>query len=222
LPLNILQPGERVVARATLHWVIYLGGRLAAPFAAVVVAIVGWRATHFGSVLLAVALLLAAVGLALTVRSRWRRWGTEIAVTNRRVIYKNGVIRQIRFPCHSGNLIPAYCPEDHACRASRTMNSRMEGEATGSIHRPAMVGTASKPITTTVENHSGDASGSVGSNGLAADLHGDDQLPPGKDIHDRHGAHRGASAIDVPMVPVEPPIRTGRPTASKINCARTP
>jgi uncharacterized membrane protein YdbT with pleckstrin-like domain len=89
---RVLQPGERVVMRTTLHWVIYLPGLVA--LIAAVVAYFG--AAHFQGaltiVLLAVALVLAVVGLLAILRAWFHRWGTEIAATDRRVIYKSGVV----------------------------------------------------------------------------------------------------------------------------------
>ena len=90
---RVLQPGEHVAAHGTLHWVIYLGG-LCVLIAAIVVAVLAWEATQFVALLKFLALLLAVAGLVLIVRAWWHRWGTEIAVTNRRVIYKRGVVRR--------------------------------------------------------------------------------------------------------------------------------
>jgi uncharacterized membrane protein YdbT with pleckstrin-like domain len=90
---RVLQPGERVLARATLHWVIYLNG-LFALLAAAVVAVAASRAQGFEDAVRFIALLLAAVGAVLLVRAWYHRWGMEIAVTNRRVIYKTGIVRR--------------------------------------------------------------------------------------------------------------------------------
>jgi uncharacterized membrane protein YdbT with pleckstrin-like domain len=40
------------------------------------------------------AILVALIGLFLAAREGLQRWGTEIAVTDRRVIYKTGLIRR--------------------------------------------------------------------------------------------------------------------------------
>jgi uncharacterized membrane protein YdbT with pleckstrin-like domain len=89
---NVLQPGERVVVRATIHWVTYLAGLLAL-IAAAAVWLAGLNASSGVKLVTGtVALLLAAVGLYALIRAWLRRWGTEIAVTDRRVIYKSGVI----------------------------------------------------------------------------------------------------------------------------------
>jgi hypothetical protein len=90
---RVLQPGEHVVARGRLHWVVYAGGVLAL-LGAIIIAIAAYQAPGFRGVIQFLALLLGLFGVALLVRAWWHRWGLEIAVTNRRVIYKTGVIRR--------------------------------------------------------------------------------------------------------------------------------
>lgn len=90
---RVLQPGEHVVVRATLHWVVYKAG-FTALFGAIIVGAASRHAPGFEGVTLALALALLVFALALLARAWWQRWGLEIAVTNRRVIYKRGVIRR--------------------------------------------------------------------------------------------------------------------------------
>ena len=90
---RVLQPGEHVAAHATLHWVIYLPGS-AALVAAIIIAIAAYQAPGYVAAIQILALLLAALGMVQILNAWWRRWGTEIAVTNRRVIYKTGIIRR--------------------------------------------------------------------------------------------------------------------------------
>ena len=88
---RVLQPGERVVVRATLHRVTYLPG-LVFLAGGVLAFILMDQAHGLDWVFYVVGLLLTAVGLVMVLRSWFLRWGTEIAVTDRRVIYKTGVI----------------------------------------------------------------------------------------------------------------------------------
>jgi uncharacterized membrane protein YdbT with pleckstrin-like domain len=90
---SVLQPNERVVARATLHWVIYVKG-LVALLAAVVVVVAARQARGLEGAVQIIALALAAFGVVLLLLEWFHRWGLEIAVTNRRVIYKTGVVRR--------------------------------------------------------------------------------------------------------------------------------
>ena len=89
---RVLQPGEQVRQVSSLHWIIYWPG-----VAAVLLAVVAywlsetrllpgiWRYSAYALALVAVVLLI----------QQWLRWWvTEIAVTNRRVIYKKGLIRR--------------------------------------------------------------------------------------------------------------------------------
>ncbi len=91
---KVLQPGEQVRYRASLHWILY------APGAALwLVAAALYLATSNGF-LQFVALLVFAVGLFLLARAWFYWWITEIAVTNRRVIYKRGFIARTTAEMH--------------------------------------------------------------------------------------------------------------------------
>jgi uncharacterized membrane protein YdbT with pleckstrin-like domain len=88
---QVLQPGERVLARATLHWVIYFSG-LVVLAAGGGIAILARPVRGLVPLLDIVALVPVALGLVLILRAWFRWWGTEIAVTDHRVIYKSGII----------------------------------------------------------------------------------------------------------------------------------
>jgi uncharacterized membrane protein YdbT with pleckstrin-like domain len=90
---NVLQEGEQVRYRASIHWIVYWPAALA--FIAAGVAL--WYAmfAQRGHYLWLVAAgVLGVVFLALLFREWFNWWTTEIAVTNRRVIYKTGFIRR--------------------------------------------------------------------------------------------------------------------------------
>ena len=88
---RILQPGESLVYSGRIHWIIYLPAALLLAVALVALARAG--GASYGIWLL-VASLCAAVG-ALAGISAWiKRWTTEIDVTDRRVVYKRGLIRR--------------------------------------------------------------------------------------------------------------------------------
>ena len=85
---KVLQPGEQVRYIASLNWILY------APGAALwLVAAALYLATSNGFIHF-VALLVFAIGLFLIARAWFYWWTTEIAVTDRRVIYKTGFIRR--------------------------------------------------------------------------------------------------------------------------------
>jgi uncharacterized membrane protein YdbT with pleckstrin-like domain len=90
---RILSPGERIAYRAGLHWVLYLSACLPAALAVAGAVVTGLMAE--GAPRSAV-LLISTVGLAASLVQVLRVWmriqSTEIAVTDRRVIYKTGLI----------------------------------------------------------------------------------------------------------------------------------
>jgi uncharacterized membrane protein YdbT with pleckstrin-like domain len=89
---RVLQPGETVRHVSRVHWIVYLPG-----VALCLVALIGFGGLARegpNTVLHGVVIVVLGVGL-LSIASAWfRRWTTEIAVTDRRVIYKRGFIRR--------------------------------------------------------------------------------------------------------------------------------
>ena len=87
---RILQPGESLIHASKLHWVIYVPG-VVVVLAGVVFFVVAmghpnqviWLAMSGGCV---------AVGFFLLFLAWFRRWTTEIDVTDRRIVYKRGFI----------------------------------------------------------------------------------------------------------------------------------
>ena len=89
---RVLQPGEQVRHISSIHWIVYWPG-----VAVALVAVVAywfsetrlltgfWRYTAYA---------LAVVAVVLLIQQWFQWWITEIAVTNRRVIYKKGLVRR--------------------------------------------------------------------------------------------------------------------------------
>jgi uncharacterized membrane protein YdbT with pleckstrin-like domain len=90
---SILEPNERVVFRTTLSWTLYVPALLLA-ICAVALLILGANHPQFGLVGLLLAGLLTLIAFFSFVRAWFRRWTTEIAVTDRRIILKRGFIRR--------------------------------------------------------------------------------------------------------------------------------
>ncbi len=90
---RVLREGEQVRHTARIHWVVYLAGLfvLLIAVAFVVVAEMDPARNRFW---LFAAAFCGLVALVLLFRQWFIRWTTEIAVTNRRVIYKTGFIRR--------------------------------------------------------------------------------------------------------------------------------
>lgn len=82
---KILQPGETLRHVSRIHWIIYLRGILLLLVGA---AILVWLETTWADVL---ALAFVALGIILVGLAWLRRSTTEVAVSNRRIIYKRGI-----------------------------------------------------------------------------------------------------------------------------------
>jgi uncharacterized membrane protein YdbT with pleckstrin-like domain len=80
-----LQPGETVIYRTTVHWIVY------APAAAALVAAGATAVLRVNPIATAILLALA---LVLWLNGWIRRLSTELAVTDRRIITKIGLIRR--------------------------------------------------------------------------------------------------------------------------------
>lgn len=93
---RILQPGETLRYVGRLHWIVYLPGlvlfAIAVALAAAIVA--ASQLGNFVPYLLIALDLVMLVSLLTLLAAAVRRWTTEIAVTDRRVIFKRGLIRR--------------------------------------------------------------------------------------------------------------------------------
>jgi uncharacterized membrane protein YdbT with pleckstrin-like domain len=91
---HVLRPGEVVKHSTLLHWIIYLPGLLTL-IPAIVVFAVSYGPNIENNVRVVVgitATVLLAIAAALLFVAWFRRWTTEIAITDRRIIYKRGFI----------------------------------------------------------------------------------------------------------------------------------
>ena len=88
---RVLQPGEQVRHLATIHWITYVPGFV---FLLVSLAFLylARSVTQGEGFWLAVSGVLGVVAIIAIFRAWFYRWITEIAVTNRRVIFKTGFI----------------------------------------------------------------------------------------------------------------------------------
>ena len=89
---RVLQPGEQVRHISSIHWIVYWPGVALALLAVVAYWLSEtrllpgiWRYTAYA---------LALVAVVLLIKQWFQLWVTEIAVTDRRVIYKKGLIRR--------------------------------------------------------------------------------------------------------------------------------
>jgi uncharacterized membrane protein YdbT with pleckstrin-like domain len=90
---SVLRPGEHVVARGELHWIIYASA-VGWLLAAIVCLLLSQRYPAYAWYFNVAAGAFAIVSALFAVRAWFDQWITEIAVTNLRVIFKTGFIRR--------------------------------------------------------------------------------------------------------------------------------
>ncbi len=92
---KVLQPSETVAFRGTIHWFVYLPAVFFILFAAAGAVLLAATATDSDK---DIAYALIAFGVLFGVpnflRAWFKRFTTEIAVTDRRVIFKHGFVRR--------------------------------------------------------------------------------------------------------------------------------
>jgi uncharacterized membrane protein YdbT with pleckstrin-like domain len=93
---EILEPGEKVVFKTRMSWTLY-GPAIVYALIALALTFFATSIAGFGVaafIIAALAALSALAALASFLRAWFRRWTTEIAVTDRRVVLKRGFIRR--------------------------------------------------------------------------------------------------------------------------------
>ena len=88
---KILEPGETVRYRTTISWTVYSRG-LVIGLVALACAYLGFKSAV--GWLIAVSAALAAIALVALIFAQLKRATTEIAVTDRRIVFKRGLIRR--------------------------------------------------------------------------------------------------------------------------------
>lgn len=95
---SVLQPGERVIRIGRLHWIVY---RYAILFAVLAILCVPWASKDgLGVVLLFCTMAFGVLAVVAFGLAWFERWITEIAVTDRRIIYKRGFINRYTVEMH--------------------------------------------------------------------------------------------------------------------------
>ena len=90
---HVLQPDEQVRYITNIHWIVFLPGALMLVLA--FAAFIGSYTSQAMALLWQVMAVMLFVLATLMLLTAWfRRWTTEIAVTNKRIIYKRGFIQR--------------------------------------------------------------------------------------------------------------------------------
>ena len=98
---HVLQPGETVRYRGSTHWMLYFPAILLL-VVGLVILIIRWAAPQPYGLLVAIACFV--LGFVLAIRAWWIRWNTEIAVTDRRVIYVRGFFARKSIEVHMNQM----------------------------------------------------------------------------------------------------------------------
>jgi membrane protein YdbS with pleckstrin-like domain len=91
---SVLQPGEKVILIGRLSWIVYHRAILLLIVGIILIVLerILWGETTV--VILITAALFGALTIMAAIQGWFARWITEIAVTDRRVIYKRGFINR--------------------------------------------------------------------------------------------------------------------------------
>ena len=89
---NVLQPGETVRYKGTLHWVIFLPAFSLLAFAIAGLAIMTISPGYTTRLYFIFVMIALVFGVLHLVAAWIRQLATEIAVTNHRIIYKTGLV----------------------------------------------------------------------------------------------------------------------------------
>ena len=89
-----LLPGEAVVYRTSLHWIIYLKGFGIVLVGLALLLLLGKSTEEYTKIILAASGGTAVVGVFWLIREWVDRLTTEFVVTNKRVVKKYGLIRR--------------------------------------------------------------------------------------------------------------------------------
>jgi uncharacterized membrane protein YdbT with pleckstrin-like domain len=95
---RVIQPGETVQYLSTIHWIVYVPGFLFLIVGAIGLALMAKSGADPLALSLTLPLVLTGAaciaGLLSFFHAWFKRWTTELAVTDRRIIYKRGFIRR--------------------------------------------------------------------------------------------------------------------------------
>jgi uncharacterized membrane protein YdbT with pleckstrin-like domain len=100
---HVLQPGETIRGVTSVSWVGYIPGLVLWIIAILLLFFIAPWSQGSAAIALAGWVGVAAafvVGAVLLIKHWWHRWTTEVAVTDRRVIYKTGFIKRRTVEMH--------------------------------------------------------------------------------------------------------------------------
>jgi uncharacterized membrane protein YdbT with pleckstrin-like domain len=91
---KILEPGESVTHVTRTHWLVYLPAIFLLLLGIVVLASSSYVSVDFAAVPQIAGAMLILLAAISWLPAFVRRWTTELAVTNRRIVFKSGLFRR--------------------------------------------------------------------------------------------------------------------------------
>jgi uncharacterized membrane protein YdbT with pleckstrin-like domain len=91
---SVLQPGEQIKAIGKLHWIIFTRAILLAVLAFVIFSFSGRLNAQAGRLVDYLGWVVLVIAALSFLHSWFKRWITELSVTNHRVIYKRGFLQR--------------------------------------------------------------------------------------------------------------------------------
>jgi uncharacterized membrane protein YdbT with pleckstrin-like domain len=91
---KILEPGESVTHVTRTHWLVYLPAIFLLLLGIVVLASSSYVSADFAAVPQIAGAMLILLAAISWLPAFIRRWTTELAVTNRRIVFKSGLFRR--------------------------------------------------------------------------------------------------------------------------------
>jgi uncharacterized membrane protein YdbT with pleckstrin-like domain len=92
---RVLQPNEKVLHESTIHWMIFIPGVLLMLVGLAGLVLYGLDSAGNLQILSYSLMAVGFIAGLLSLAMAWfKRWTTEVAVTDKRIIYKQGFIRR--------------------------------------------------------------------------------------------------------------------------------
>ena len=91
---KILEPGETVTYVTRTHWLVYLPAILLLLLGIVVLASSAYVSANLAAISQVASAMLILLATISWLPAFIRRWTTELAVTNRRIVFKSGLFRR--------------------------------------------------------------------------------------------------------------------------------
>ena len=90
---SVLQPDEQIVAIGRLHWIVYCRA-IWYLIVCVILLLLAHKCWAYEPVIILAAVVFGALAVMSAIHAWFIRWITEIAITDKRVIYKRGFINR--------------------------------------------------------------------------------------------------------------------------------